>query len=206
VVDQRNISVPKIVVDDTEDVGKDNKSKPDTSSNSNIDLKRADRSPPIISGYSPLNSEDSDFMEELPEKLQKIQSEASLISSPNSKNIFIDKSYWEMIGSAAVKMGWNKEVLTTRLNTKALYKSNVVRNSKKLLMSQLGSNIDASYIGIGQPSQVVTEEQLAFVNLLHKTISSVDMITKTVAKDKSQSSLRSYLKKPESIRSKKQGL
>ena len=163
-------------------------------------------SPPIISGYSPVTSEDSDFMEELPEKLQKIQSEASLISSPNSKNVFIDKSYWELVGSAAVKMGWNKEVLTTRLNTKALYKSNVIRNSKKLLMSQLGSNIDASYTGIGRPFQVETEEQLAFVVHLHETISSVDINTKTTMKDKSQSSLRSYLKKPESIRSKKQGL
>ena len=73
-------------------------------------------------------------------------------------------------------------------------------------MSQLGSNIDASYIGIGRPSQVETEEQLAFVNLLHETISSVDINKKAVMKDKSQSSLRSYLKKPESIRSKKQGL
>ena len=107
--DLRNVSVPQIIVDDTEDVGKDDKSKPDTSPKSIIDLtKSADLSPPILSGYSPATSEDSDFMEELPEKLQKIQSEASLISSPNSKNVFIDKSYWEMIGSAAVKMeSWN---------------------------------------------------------------------------------------------------
>ena len=72
-------------------------------------------------------------------------------------------------------------------------------------MSQLGSNIDASYVGIGRPSQVETEEQLAFVNLLHETISSVDT-HKKAEKDMTQSSLRSYLKKPESIRSKKQGL
>jgi hypothetical protein len=213
-LDKRNISVPQITVDQIEDVGKDDKSEPDTTSNSNLltttkpnndSDKRADMSPPIISGYSPTTSEDSDFTEELPEKLLKIQSEASLISSPNSKNVFIDKSYWELIGSAAVKMGWSKEILTTRLNNKALYKSNVVRNSKKLLMSQLGSNIDASYTGIGRPSQVETEEQLAFVLHLHDTISSVDINVKTTVKDKSQSTLRSYLKKPE-FRPKKQGL
>ena len=213
-LDKRNISVPQITVDQIEDVGKDDKSEPDTSSNSNLlttakpntdSDKRADMSPPIISGYSPTTSEDSDFTEELPEKLLKIQSEASLISSPNSKNVFIDKSYWELIGSAAVKMGWSKEILTNRLDKKALYKSNVVRNSKKLLMSQLGSNIDASYTGIGRPSQVETEEQLAFVLHLHDTISSVDINVKTTVKDKSQSTLRSYLKKPD-FRSKKQGL
>ena len=215
-VDKGNIPVPEIMVDQVEDVDKDDKSKPDTSSNPNQDLltsanpninliKRTDKSPPIMSGYSPTTSEDSDFTEELPDKLLKIQSEASLISSPNAKNVFIDKSYWELIGSAAVKMGWNKEVLTARLNNKALYKSQVVRNSKKLLMSQLGSNIDTSYTGIGQPSQVETEEQLAFVLHLHDTISSVDINVKTTVKDKSQSTLRSYLKKPE-FRPKKQGL
>ena len=132
-------------------MGKDDNPKPDTSSKSTNDLKGADRSPPILSGYSPALSEDSDFNEELPEKLQKIQSEASLISSPNSKNVFIDKSYWEMIGSAAAKMEWNHEILTTRLNAKSLYKSNVIRDSKRLLMSQLGSSINTSYTAIGRP-------------------------------------------------------
>ena len=199
-----NITVPKIVVDDMEEVSKDENPKPDTSSKPTIDLESADRSPPILSGYSPAN-EDSDFIEELPEKLQKIQSEASLISSPNSKNVFIDKSYWEMIGSAAAKMEWNHETLTTRLNAKSLYKSNVIRDSKKLLMSQLGSSINASYTAIGRPSQVETEEQLAFVNLLHETISSVEATKKAVSKDKSQTNLRSYLKKPEGFRAKKSG-
>ena len=99
-------------------------------------------------------------------------------------------------------MGWSKDTLTNRINNKALYKSNVIRNSKKLLMSQLGSNIDASYTGIGRPFQVETEEQLAFVLHLHDTISSVDINVKTTVKDKSQSTLRSYLKKPD-FRSKK---
>ena len=111
-----------------------------------------------------------------------------------------------MIGSAAVKMEWNKDILTTRLNAKSLYKSNVIRESKKLLMSQLGSNINASYTAIGRPSQVETGEQLVFVNLLHETISSVDVIKKATTKDKSQTNLRSYLKKPEGFRTKKSGL
>ena len=205
VEDLRNISVPKIIVNDSEEVGKDDNPKPDTSPKSTNDLEGADKSPPILSGYSHALSEDSDFIEELPEKLQKIQSEASLISSPNSKNVFIDKSYWEMIGSAAAKMEWNHETLTTRLNAKSLYKSNVIRDSKRLLMSQLGSSINASYTAISRPSQVKTEEHLAFVILLHETISSVDVSKKAVVKDKSQTNLRSFLKKPDGFRTKKTG-
>ena len=111
-----------------------------------------------------------------------------------------------MIGSAAAKMEWNKEILTKRINANSLYKSNVIRDSKKLLTSQLGSNINASYTAIGRPSQVETEEQLVFVNLLHETISSVDIAKKAAIKDKTQTNLRSYLKKPEGFRTKKSGL
>ena len=66
-------------------------------------------SPPIMSGYSPSICDDTDFTDELPEKLQKIHVEASQISSPRSKNVFIDKSYWEMVGTASVNMEWNSE-------------------------------------------------------------------------------------------------
>ena len=109
-----------------------------------------------------------------------------------------------MIGSAAVKMEWNHETLTTRLNAKSLYKSNVIRDSKRLLTSQLGSNINTTYTAIGRPSQVETEEQLAFVNLLHKTIASVDVTKKAVTKDKAQTNLRSFLKKQMAFAPKKQ--
>ena len=110
-----------------------------------------------------------------------------------------------MIGSAAVKMEWNHETLTTRLNAKSLYKSNVIRDSKRLLTSQLGSNINTTYTSIGRPSQVETEEQLAFVNLLHETIASVDVTKKAVSKDKTQTNLRSFLKRPDAISTKKTG-
>ena len=142
-----------------------------------------------MSGFSPSTSDDNDFNDELPEKLQKIHVEASQINSPRSKNVFIDKSYWEMVGSAAVKMEWNSEILKTWLNAKSLYKSNVIRDSKRLLTSQLGSNINTTYTAIGRPSQVETDEQLAFVNLLHETIAKVDVgVTKKAAtKDITQS-------------------
>ena len=53
--EHRNITVPTIIVDDTEDAGKDDKSKPEVSPKSNIDLtERADKSPPILSGFPPL--------------------------------------------------------------------------------------------------------------------------------------------------------
>ena len=110
-----------------------------------------------------------------------------------------------MVGSAAVKMEWNSEILKTWLDAKSLYKSNVIRDSKRLLTSQLGSNINTTYTAIGRPSQVETEEQLAFVNLLHETIASVDVTKKAVSKDKTQTNLKSYLQKPVAIRTKKTG-
>ena len=109
----------------------------------------------------PPPSDGADLIDELPEKLQKNQNEASLISSPASKNVFIDRSYWEMVGTASVNMEWNTEVLNNRLETKSLYKSGVVRDSKKLLTSQLGSNINKNYTAIGRPSRVGNKEQLA---------------------------------------------
>ena len=74
-------------------------------------------------------------MDELPEKLQKIQTGASLINSPASMNVFIDRSYWEMVGTTSVNMEGNTEVLNNRLKTTSLYKRGVVRDSKKLLTS-----------------------------------------------------------------------
>ena len=53
--------------------------------------------------------------------------------------------------------------------------------------------------------QVETEEQLAFVNLLHETIASVDVTKKAVSKDKTQTNLRSFLKRPDAISTKKTG-
>ena len=73
------------------------------------------------------------------------------------------------------------------------------------MKSQLGSNINTTYTAIGRPSQVETEEQLAFVNLLHETIASVDATKKAVSKDKAQTNLRSFLKKPDALRTKKSG-
>ena len=80
-----------------------------------------------------------------------------------------------MVGTASVNMEWNTEVLNNRLETKSLYKSGVVRDSKKLLTSQLASNINKNYTAIGRPSQVKNEEQLAFINHLHDTITKVDI-------------------------------
>ena len=62
-----------------------------------------------------------------------------------------------MVGAASVKMEWKTEVLNNRLKTKSLYRSGVVRDSKKLLTSQLGSNINKNYTAIGRPSQVENE-------------------------------------------------
>ena len=88
------------------------------------------------------------------------------------------------------------------------YKSGVVRDSKKLLTSQLGSNINQNYTAIGRPSQVENEEQLAFLNHLHDTITKVDIgaTKKAVKNDKTQPKLKSYLKLPEANRTKKSGL
>ena len=112
-----------------------------------------------------------------------------------------------MVGTASANMEWNSETLKTRLEAKSLYKSNVIRDSKRLLTSQLGSNINTTYTAIGRLSQVETEEQLAFLNLLHDTIAKVDMgvTKKAVNKDKSQSSLKSFLKVPEANGTKKSG-
>ena len=101
-----------------------------------------------------------------------------------------------MVGTASVNMEWNTEVLNNRLETKSLYKSGVVRDSKKLLTSQLGSNINKNYTAIGRLSQVENEEQLTFKNKLHDTIIKVDIgaTKKVVKKDKSQP--KSYLKPP----------
>ena len=96
-----------------------------------------------------------------------------------------------MVGAASVNMEWKTETLNNRLKSKSLYRSGVVRNSKKLLTSQLGMNINKNYTSIGRPSQVETEEQLAFLNHLHDTISKVDLgaSKKSVEKDKSQTKL-----------------
>ena len=107
----RNTNVPKIVVREEEDAGEDEKSLPEVPSESSNENKEVEilnnRSSPIISSYSPPLSDGADLMDELPEKLQKIQNEASLINSPASKNVFIDRSYWEMVGTASVNMEWN---------------------------------------------------------------------------------------------------
>merc|ERR1711888_504539 len=124
-------------------------------------------SPPLIDGAANLDK--------LPEVLKEIQNKASLINSPASKNDFIERNYWGMVGEAAVNMEWSMEVLTDQLKSKSLYRSGVVRNSKKFLSSQLGANIDNNYASIGQPSQVETEEQLAFINNLHETIMKVEL-------------------------------
>ena len=108
------------------------------------------RFPPNIIICSPPLSDGTDLRDELPEKLQKIQNEVSLISSPTSKNVFIDRSYWEMVGTTSVNMEWKTEVLNNRLETKSLYRSGVVRDSKTLLTSQLGSNINKDYTAIGR--------------------------------------------------------
>ena len=52
----------------------------------------------------------------------------------------------------------------------------------------MGANIDNYYASIGQPSQVETEEQLAFINHLHETIMKVELnsIRKRNEKDKNQ--------------------
>ena len=70
-------------------------------------------------------------------------------------------------------------------------------NSKKFLTSQLGSNINNNYTSICHPSQVETEEQLAFINHLHETIMKVELNStkKSVEKDKTQTKL-SFLKPP----------
>ena len=101
-----------------------------------------------------------------------------------------------------------KKILKTRLEAKSLYKSNVIRDSKKLLTSQLGSNINTNYTAIGRPSQVENEEQLAFLNHLHDTIIKVDIgeTKKVVKKDKTQPKLKSFLRPPEANCIKKSGL
>ena len=75
-----------------------------------------------------------------------------------------------MVGAASVNMEWKTETLNNRLKSKSLYRSGVERNSKKLLTSQLGSNIDKNYTSNGPPPQVENDEQLAFLNHLHDTI------------------------------------
>ena len=76
--DPRNSIVPEIIVQDEEDAGEDAKSLPEVSPESNSDSTENinNRSPPIMSGYSPSNCNNIDFTDELPEKLQKIHVEA----------------------------------------------------------------------------------------------------------------------------------
>ena len=51
----------------------------------------------------------------------------------------------------------------------------MVKNAKILQQSPLGPNVDTNYVAIGNPEQIVNEDQLKLANFLHETVSKLEL-------------------------------
>ena len=96
--------------------------------------------------------------------IKEIQTQANHLNSPRTRNNFIDREYWGMVGEAASNLNWNWDKLLERVKNKTLFKSGVVRNAKRLLQSPLGTSIDTNYVTIGNPEQIDTDGMIQLAN------------------------------------------